>query len=96
MAEKGSEMVVVESVEPHTPAMLADVREGDIVVSINDAQVATTKHAQLLLRKAGETLLMKLERGPMMTGARAGRRDTGSTALSGEVLVKVSARNYVM
>ena len=83
MAGKGGELVIVDGVEAHTPAMLADVREGDIVISINDSKVATTKHALLLLRKAGDTLAMRVERGPMMTSSRGGRRDAPPAALSG-------------
>ena len=76
-------MVLVSAVEAHTPAMLADVREGDIVVSINDSKVATTKHAMLIMRKTGDTIALKVERGPVMMSARAGRREAAPTALSG-------------
>ena len=84
VAEKGREVVMVESVEAHLPAMLADVREGDIVVSVNDSKVASTKQALLIMRKAGETLTLKVERGPVMTSARAGKRDQAPSSLSGE------------
>ena len=83
VAEKGTEVVLVSGVEAHTPAMSADVREGDIVVSINDSKVATTKHAMLIMRKTGDTIALKVERGPVMMSARAGRREAAPTALSG-------------
>ena len=61
----GGQGAVIANVQPDSPAAKAGVKEGDVVLAINDEPIAGRAGMIAIVRDAlpGETITMKLERG---------------------------------
>lgn len=62
LLEKYEDVVVVDSVVPKSPAATADVRKGDILVSVGTSRVTSSKQAKKLFKNAGDRFTVRIER----------------------------------
>ncbi|XP_021364623.1 PDZ domain-containing protein 8-like [Mizuhopecten yessoensis] len=62
LLEKYEDVVVVDSVVPKSPAAMADVRKGDILVSVGTSRVTSSKQAKKLFKNAGDRFTVRIER----------------------------------
>ncbi|ESO99108.1 hypothetical protein LOTGIDRAFT_173946 [Lottia gigantea] len=54
--------VIVEFVIPDSPAAIADIRKGDMLIAIGTTKISSTKQAAKLIKTAGEKFMVRLER----------------------------------
>jgi serine protease Do len=56
--------IMVVSVDPDTTAFHADLRPGDVIVSVNQQPVTNIAELKQMLAKANKSLLLNILRGP--------------------------------
>ena len=61
-SEEYGAVVVVESIEPESPASMSGLLEGDVVLSINRQKITNTQELEAAVREAGNRMLIKLLR----------------------------------
>lgn len=62
ISERYQDCVVVEVVAPLSPAASADVRRGDILVSIDNKRITSLSQAARILKTAGDRFTLRVER----------------------------------
>ncbi|KAK7496550.1 hypothetical protein BaRGS_00012202 [Batillaria attramentaria] len=64
--------VTVDYVHPDSPAARADLKKGDVLISVGPARILSAKHAAKLFKNAGEKFPLKLER-PQLKASQDGK-----------------------
>ncbi|XP_033742229.1 PDZ domain-containing protein 8-like [Pecten maximus] len=62
LLEKYEDVVVVDSVISKSPAATADIRKGDILISVGTSRVTSSKQAKKLFKNAGDRFTVRIER----------------------------------
>ncbi|KAJ8298224.1 hypothetical protein KUTeg_024755 [Tegillarca granosa] len=68
--EKYEDAVVVDEVIPDSPAGQADLKKGDIIVSVGTSRVTSMKQAKKLFKNAGERFNIRVERPKSKAGQK--------------------------
>ncbi|XP_066288045.1 PDZ domain-containing protein 8-like isoform X2 [Branchiostoma lanceolatum] len=56
------QQVVVDRIDPNTPASRVDIQKGDILLTVGGVRVMNVSHAAKLIRQAGDKMVLRIER----------------------------------
>jgi C-terminal processing protease CtpA/Prc len=62
IVERYQACVLVETVQPQSPASVADVRHGDIVIAVDGKRITSMAQAARIIKGTGDKFTMRVER----------------------------------
>lgn len=76
--------VTVDYIQTDSPAARADIKKGDVLISVGPTRVVSSKHAAKLLKNAGDKFALKLERAQLKVSQETKIQEDAAQVKEGE------------